>query len=131
MALKKAVAGLVRAYANLADELDRAGYSEADIARIKTRMQHYVDMREIVRNAANENLDIGVYEADMRHLIDTYIEAEEARKFSPFDNMSLLNPIVKSGIGEAIAQKLAGLKGNSTRSRRGCSPARQRIPRGR
>ena len=111
-ALYKAVAGLVRAYANIADELDRAGYSETDIARIKTRMKHYVDMREIVRNAANENLDLKAYEADMRHLIDTYIEADEARKISPFDNMSLLNLIVKSGIGDAIAQKLAGLKGN-------------------
>ena len=48
----------------------------------------------------------------MRHLIDTYIEADGARKISPFDNMSLLNLIVKSGIGDAIAQKLAGLKGN-------------------
>ena len=34
----------------------------------------------------------------MRHLIDTYIEADEPRKISPFDNISLLDLIVKSGI---------------------------------
>jgi hypothetical protein len=28
------------------------------------------------------------YEADMRHLIDTYIEADEPRKISPFDNFT-------------------------------------------
>jgi|GEM_PF-4376386 len=34
----------------------------------------------------------------MRHLIDTYIAADEPRKISPFDNMSLLDLIVKAGI---------------------------------
>ena len=48
----------------------------------------------------------------MRHLIDTYIEADEPRKISPFDNMCLLELIVKTGIAEAIAQQLGGLKGN-------------------
>ena len=40
----------------------------------------------------------------MRHLIDTYIEADEPRKISPFDNMGLLELIVKTGIADAIAQ---------------------------
>ncbi len=48
----------------------------------------------------------------MRHLIDTYIEADEPRKISPFDNMGLLELIVKTGIADAIATKLGGLKGN-------------------
>ena len=48
----------------------------------------------------------------MRHLIDTYIEADEPRKISPFDNMGLLELIVKTGIADAIASQLSGLKGN-------------------
>ncbi len=48
----------------------------------------------------------------MRHLIDTYIEADEPRKISPFDNMGLLDLIVKTGIADAIASQLGGLKGN-------------------
>jgi type I restriction enzyme R subunit len=48
----------------------------------------------------------------MRHLIDTYIEADEPRKISPFDNMGLLELIVKTGIAKAIASQLGGLKGN-------------------
>jgi type I restriction enzyme R subunit len=48
----------------------------------------------------------------MRHLIDTYIEADEPRKISPFDNMSLLDLIVKTGIANAITSQLGGLKGN-------------------
>jgi len=48
----------------------------------------------------------------MRHLIDTYIQADEPRKISPFDNIGLLDLIVKTGIGDAIAAKLAEMKGN-------------------
>ncbi len=48
----------------------------------------------------------------MRHLLDTYIEADEPRKISPFDDMGLLELIVKTGIAEAIAKQLGGLKGN-------------------
>ena len=102
-ALYKATVALVRAYANIADELEAAGYSAADIARIKQQLDHYLNVREIIRKASGESLDLKAYEADMRHLIDTYIEADEPRKISPFDNMGLLELIVKTGIADAIA----------------------------
>lgn len=51
-ALYKATAALVRSYANIADEFEPAGYSEADIARIKEQLQHYLDVREIIRKAS-------------------------------------------------------------------------------
>ena len=79
-ALYKAVASLVRAYANIADELEAAGYSGADIARIKQQLDHYLKLREIIRKASGERLDLKAYEADMRHLIDTYIEADRAEE---------------------------------------------------
>jgi type I restriction enzyme R subunit len=112
-ALYKATVALVRAYANIADELKPAGYSPADVSRIKRDLEHYVNVREIIRKASGESLDIKAYEADMRHLIDTYIEADEPRKISPFDNMGLLELIVKTGIADAIATQLRGLKGNA------------------
>lgn len=110
--LYKSTAALVRAYANIADELEAAGYSDAGIRRIKELLAHYLSLREIIRKASGETLDLKPYEADMRHLIDTYIEADEPRKISPFDGMSLLELIVKTGIAEAISSQLAGLKGN-------------------
>ncbi len=109
-ALYKAAVGLVRAYANIADELEAAGYCNAAIARIRQQIGHYLNLREIVRKASAETLDMKAYEADMRHLIDTYIEADEPRKISPFDNMGLLELIVKSGIAEAIAAQLGNMK---------------------
>ena len=111
-ALYKATVALVRAYANIGDELDGAGYSEADITRVREQLDHYLNVREIVRKASGESLDLKAYEADMRHLIDTYIEADEPRTISPFANMGLLDLIVKTGIAPAIATQLGGLKGN-------------------
>jgi type I restriction enzyme R subunit len=111
-ALYKATVALVRAYANIKDEMEPAGYTVADSQRIKGQLDRYLDVREIVRKASGESLDLKAYEADMRHLIDTYIEASEPRKISPFDNMGLLDLIVKTGIANAIATQLGGLKGN-------------------
>jgi len=112
IALYKATVALVRAYANIADELDKAGYSAADSRRIKQKLDEYLKLREIIRKAGGETLDLKAYEADMRHLIDTYIEADEPRKISPFDDMPLLELIVKTGIANAINAQLGDLKGN-------------------
>ncbi|MCE2690742.1 MAG: HsdR family type I site-specific deoxyribonuclease [Rubrivivax sp.] len=112
VALYKAVVALVRAYANLADELEAAGYTPAQIDHLKGLQKHYLNLREIIRKAAGETLDLKPYEADMRHLIDTYIEAQAPRKISPFDGIGLLDLIVKTGIADAIAERLADMKGN-------------------
>jgi type I restriction enzyme R subunit len=111
-ALYKATVALVRAYANIADDLEAAGYSLDDIARIKRQQEHYLNVREIVRLASGETLDLKPYEADMRHLIDTYIEADEPKKISPFDNMGLLELITKLGMEKVLSDRLKGLKGN-------------------
>lgn len=112
VALYKAVVALVRAYGNIADELDGAGYNTADAARIKAQLEHYVNVRELVRRASGESLDLKPYEADMRHLLDTYIEANEPRKISPFDGIGLLELIAKTGIANAVATQMGGMKGN-------------------
>lgn len=111
-ALYKATVSFARAYANLADDLHAAGYSDDEISHIKERLNLYVKLRDTIRNAAGETLDLKAYEADMRHLIDTYIEAGEPRKISPFDNVGLLDLIVKTGIADAIATRLGGLRGH-------------------
>jgi type I restriction enzyme R subunit len=106
------VVALVRAYANLADDLEAAGYTPAQIDTLKALQKHYLNLREIIRKAAGETLDLKPYEADMRHLIDTYIEAQAPRKISPFDGIGLLDLIVKTGIADAIAERLGEMKGN-------------------
>ncbi len=111
-ALYKGVAALTRAYANLADDLTAAGYTAEESARIGKLVKHYADVRETVRLASGEALDLKPYEADMRHLLDTYVQAEQPRTISPFDGIGLLDLIVKTGIAEAIHDRLGSMKGN-------------------
>ena len=111
-ALYKATVAFIRAYANIADELEGAGYSESEIERIKNRMKHYVNLREVIRKASGETIDLKAYEADMRHLLDSYIQADDSVVISPFGDMSLIEIIVKSGIADAINDLPAGIKGN-------------------
>jgi len=71
-----------------------------------------VHLRDTIRRAAGETIDLKPYEADMRHLLDTYVEASEPRKISPFEEIGLLDMIVNLGIADAIDQKLDDIKGN-------------------
>ncbi|HEY0967950.1 MAG TPA: HsdR family type I site-specific deoxyribonuclease [Opitutaceae bacterium] len=110
--LYKATATLVRAYANIADDLAQAGYTPARVTRIKETVERQVKLREIIRQASGETIDLKAYEADMRHLIDTYIEAKEPRPISQFGEIGLLELIVKSGIADAIGSLPEGIKGD-------------------
>ena len=100
--LYSAVVSLVRAFAAIADDLAGAGFKSGEISKIKAQVHHFVKLRETIRNAAGEKLDTKAYEADMRHLIDTYIEAKAPVKVSAFDAMPLLRLIVQTGMLNAI-----------------------------
>ena len=47
--------------------------------------------------ASGDYIDLKMYEPAMRHLIDTYIRAEESEKISAFDDISLIQLIVERG----------------------------------
>ena len=112
VALYKATVALVRAYANISDDLVLAGYNAHEIDHIKKDLSRALDLREIIRKASGETIDLKAYEADMRHLIDTYIEADAPRKTSPFDGMTLLELVEKSGIVDAINSLPSGIRNN-------------------
>jgi type I restriction enzyme R subunit len=109
-ALYKKTLALIRAYANIADEMAEAGYSEKEIESIKSEIDYYLKVREEIRRASGETLDLKSFEADMRHLIDTYIQADDSVIISAFEGMPLLDIIVNSGIAAAINSMPNGIK---------------------
>ncbi len=109
-ALYKQAVALIRAYANIAGEMEEAGYSDKEIEDIKKQLDFYLNLREEIRKASGETLDLKTYEADMRHLIDNFIQAEEPRKISPFENQTLIDLIVNTGIANAINNLPQGIK---------------------
>ena len=102
----KAVAIFVRAFADIAQNLSDAGYADAEAAALKQDVEFYAEMRTAIKKHAGEELDIKPYEADMRHLINTYIQADPAAELGELGELSLTELIVKTGIHDAIARKL-------------------------
>ncbi|MBD2068908.1 HsdR family type I site-specific deoxyribonuclease [Leptolyngbya sp. FACHB-671] len=109
MALYQAVAALMRAYANLANEMEEAGYSAQETASIKAEVAHYTKIRDEVKVASGDYLDMKLYEPAMRHLLDSYIRADESIVVSEFEELGLVELIVKNGVG-ALEQLPEGLK---------------------
>jgi type I restriction enzyme R subunit len=99
VALYKAVISLIRAYANIADEMEEAGYKPNEIETIKNDLKHFESVRKEIQLASGDWVDLKQYEPAMRHLIDSYIGAEESRKISAFDEISLVDLLVKDGKG--------------------------------
>lgn len=112
VALYKGTAALVRAYANIADDLPEAGYANAEIVRLKQELADTLKLREMIRQASGETIDLKSYEADMRHLIDTYIQADAARPISDFGETGLVELIVKSGIADTVNKLPEGIRNN-------------------
>jgi type I restriction enzyme R subunit len=102
----KATATFLRAYADIAQNLTEAGYSNADIAALTTETEFYSDTRAAIKRHSGEELDIKPYEADMRHLINTYIQADPADDLGNLNSLSLTELIIETGIHDAIARKL-------------------------
>ena len=102
----KSVATFVRAYADLAQNLAEAGYSPADAQALQKEADFYAEVREAIKMHSGEEFDIKPYEADMRHLINTYIQADSAHVLGDLETLSLTDLIIKTGIHDAIAQKL-------------------------
>ncbi len=112
IALYKNVVSLLRAYANIADEIDMAGYATKELDELKETLNFYLKLREEIKRASGEVIDLKTYEADMRFLIDNYILAEESKTISPFGDQTLLDIIVNSGIAEAIKNLPKGIREN-------------------
>ena len=97
IALYKLASAFLRAYANIANEMREAGYSDEEVREIKAEVGHYEKVREEVKLGSGDYINLKMYEPAMRHLLDTYIRAEESEELSTFDDLTLVELIVERG----------------------------------
>jgi type I restriction enzyme R subunit len=102
----KSVVTFVRAFSAISNYLIEAGYSEAGINAINYEVENYSEIRSSIKKYSGEELDIKPFEADMRHLMNTYIKADPADPLGDIDKYSLVEMIIQTGINDAIAKKL-------------------------
>jgi len=96
--LYKLISSLIRAYADLANEMLEAGFSTIQIEQIKKDVKHFENVRAEIKLASGDYIDLKTYEPAMRHLIDAYIGAEESKIISAFDDLSLIDLLASRGV---------------------------------
>ena len=97
VAFYKLAAAFLRAYANLANEMQEAGYTDAETGKIKAEVDHYEKARKEVKLNSGDFVDMKMFEPAMRHLLDAYIRAEDSEQVSTFDDLTLVQLIVRDG----------------------------------
>jgi len=98
LSLYKYSNSVVRAYAEVVDNLDELEYSEYQLMKLKEEVTHYHNASKEVKLASGDYIDLKLYEADMRYIIDNYISAESCKVISTFEDMTLIELILERGI---------------------------------
>lgn len=98
VALYKSVVALLRAYANIANEFEQAGYTLEEFSIIKNEVIYYTEIRDLIKNTSGDYIDLKKYEPAMRQLIDTYIKADDSEVVIDFEKIGLIELLIeKSG----------------------------------
>jgi len=108
----KAVVSLIRSYNNVAAEMKEAGYSDKDAEQVKKKVDEYTELRNAIKIASADYIDLKKYEPDMRQLLDMYLSADPSRTLSNFGDATLLQLIVENGIEDATGKLPSSIKRN-------------------
>lgn len=99
LTLYKNVVKLLRAFANIANEMPDAGYSVQDVDLIRSQVCHYEKVRDEVKLASGDLVEMKRFEPAMRHLLDMYIRADDSEVLMDFEEIGLIELIVEKGAG--------------------------------
>lgn len=83
----------VRAWSDIAQETDEAGYSPAEAAALKEKVRNYDMLREAIMKRAGDFVDLKLYDAEMRSLLDNFVTAKHALKIADLEDLSFLDLI--------------------------------------
>ncbi|MCK9266719.1 type I restriction endonuclease subunit R [bacterium] len=95
--LYKAVSRLLRAYVDIASDMQEAGFRQEHAKKIEKDVKHYVNVKTEIMLASGDYIDLKKYEPAMRMLFNRYIVAEESEQISTFDDMTLVDLIISKG----------------------------------
>ena len=97
LTLYQNVAKLLRAFANIANEMPDAGYSAQDVDLIRAEVAHFEKVRDEVKLASGDLVEMKRFEPAMRHLLDMYIRADDSEVLMDFEELGLIELIVEKG----------------------------------
>ncbi|MBT2663044.1 HsdR family type I site-specific deoxyribonuclease [Bacillus sp. ISL-45] len=106
-------ASLTRSFANCCDKLvSDYGYSDNQVKQLRSNIAGYNKIKEMVKLASCDYIDLKPYEADMRYILDTYIRADDSKIVSELGNMSLVELLLDNTTTTPIDALVKELPGN-------------------
>lgn len=89
----------LRAFGEVSGDLQgKYNCSLSEIRTLEKEVTDFIKIRDIVRAASGDYVDLKAYDPDMRHLIDTYLSADPSRILTSFGNVPLVQLLVESGL---------------------------------
>ena len=86
---------LTRAFANCCDRLvSHYGYTEEQVEKLRSDIDGYNKIKDMIRLASCDYIDLKPYEADMRYILDTYIRAEDSTIINKMEDMTLIELLI-------------------------------------
>lgn len=111
LTLYQSVAKLIRAFTNLAGELTDAGYSEQQAAQIRIDVEFYTKVRDEIKIASGDFVDMKQFEPGMRQMLDLWVDADPSETLMDFEELGLLELIIERG-EEALDGLPADMRSN-------------------
>ena len=89
-------AALSRSFATCCDRLvSHYGYEDVQVEELRSKISGFNKVKEMIRLASCDYIDLKPYEADMRYILDTYIRAEDSTVVSELGSMSLVELLLQ------------------------------------
>lgn len=91
------VSALTCSFADCADRLVADfDYTPRDVARIRTDVHNYNQLKDAVMLAAQDWIDLRSYQEDMRFILDTYVSAQDSTLISKLDDTPLVELLLNN-----------------------------------
>jgi type I restriction enzyme R subunit len=113
-ALYKLAGAYARAFASVAEDPAASGVNELQLAQYRSEVDRAISLRDAVRLHSGDAVDMKQFEPAMRHLIDTYIKADESEVISHLHDISLIDLVASKGaaVEEGLPSSLKSKREN-------------------
>lgn len=111
----QAVMRLSRRYSMIAMQMDEAGFTAEETNEYAKKVKMYDELRHAIMKCSGDYVDMKMYDAQMRALLDRYIVAPRSEKLESLDDFSFLDIIhISDGkieVDEEAERELGGERG--------------------
>ena len=113
-ALYKLAGSYARAFASVAEDPAASGMNDLQLKQYRGEVERALSIRDAVRLHSGDAVGMKQFEPAMRHLIDSYIKADESEVLSHLDDISLIDLVASKGasIEDDLPKNLKGKREN-------------------